>query len=144
MKRDIATAPFAAGRLGADGVVFAPDGVPDLVERFWGRGVHLDLIHPGPAQPAPMSPPVGWGFLLRNKKGNYNIKLKIIIHEAEERGYGAEVPSIPGCATRGGTFDELSNNIYQAVEGCLFIIRSNYKYDVKSTKMPDVKIYPNI
>jgi|GEM_PF-4750515 len=44
MKRDIATAPFAAGRLGADGVVFAPDGVPDLVEQFWGRGVHLDLL----------------------------------------------------------------------------------------------------
>ena len=47
------------------------------------------------------------------------MKLKVIIHEAEEGGYWAEVPSIPGCATQGETFDELLRNIYEAVEGCL-------------------------
>jgi predicted RNase H-like HicB family nuclease len=35
------------------------------------------------------------------------MKLKVIVHEAEEGGYWAEVPSIPGCATQGETFDEL-------------------------------------
>jgi hypothetical protein len=35
------------------------------------------------------------------------MKLKVIIHEAEEGGYWAEVPAIPGCATQGETFDEL-------------------------------------
>lgn len=49
------------------------------------------------------------------------MKLKVIIHAAEERGYWAEVPSIPGCATQGETFDELLSNIYEAVEGCLSI-----------------------
>ncbi len=49
------------------------------------------------------------------------MKLKVIIHEAEEGGYWAEVPSIPGCATQGETFDELLKNIYEAVEGCLSI-----------------------
>ena len=49
------------------------------------------------------------------------MKLKVIVHEAEEGGYWAEVPSIPGCATQGETFDELLSNIYQAVEGCLSI-----------------------
>ena len=34
------------------------------------------------------------------------MKLKVIIHEADEGGYWAEVPSIPGCATQGETFDE--------------------------------------
>jgi predicted RNase H-like HicB family nuclease len=34
------------------------------------------------------------------------MKLKIIVHEAEEGGYWAEVPAIPGCATQGDTFDE--------------------------------------
>ncbi|MEW6107047.1 MAG: type II toxin-antitoxin system HicB family antitoxin, partial [Bacillota bacterium] len=29
------------------------------------------------------------------------MKLKVIVHEAEEGGYWAEVPSIPGCATQG-------------------------------------------
>ena len=49
------------------------------------------------------------------------MKLKIIVHEAEEGGYWAEVPSIPGCATQGDTFEELLSNIYEAVEGCLSV-----------------------
>jgi predicted RNase H-like HicB family nuclease len=49
------------------------------------------------------------------------MKLKVIIHEAEEGGYWAEVPSIPGCATQGETFDELLSNLYEAVEGCLSV-----------------------
>jgi len=49
------------------------------------------------------------------------MKLKVVIHEAEEGGYWAEVPSIPGCATQGETFKELLSNIYEAVEGCLSV-----------------------
>ena len=47
------------------------------------------------------------------------MELKVIVHEAEEGGYWAEVPAIPGCATQGRTFDELLSNIHEAVEGCL-------------------------
>jgi predicted RNase H-like HicB family nuclease len=49
------------------------------------------------------------------------MKLKVIIHEAEEGGYWAEVPAIEGCATQGETFDELLQNLYEAVEGCLYV-----------------------
>ena len=49
------------------------------------------------------------------------MKLKVIIHESEEGGYWAEVPSIPGCVTQGETFEELLKNIYEAVEGCLSV-----------------------
>lgn len=49
------------------------------------------------------------------------MKLKVIIHEAEEGGYWAEVPAIPGCATQGDTFEELLNNLYEAIEGCLSV-----------------------
>ena len=49
------------------------------------------------------------------------MKLKVVVHEAEEGGYWAEVPSIPGCATQGETFEELLSNIYEAVEGCLSV-----------------------
>ena len=55
------------------------------------------------------------------------MKLKVIIHEAEEGGYWAEVPAIPGCATQGDTFEELLQNLYEAVEGCLSV-------DVESVK----------
>ena len=49
------------------------------------------------------------------------MKLKVVIHQAEEGGYWAEVPSIPGCATQGESCDELLNNLYKAVEGCLSV-----------------------
>jgi predicted RNase H-like HicB family nuclease len=49
------------------------------------------------------------------------VKLKVIVHEAEEGGYWAEVPAIPGCATQGDNFEELLKNLYDAVEGCLSI-----------------------
>jgi predicted RNase H-like HicB family nuclease len=49
------------------------------------------------------------------------MKLKVVVHEAEEGGYWAEVPAIPGCATQGETFEELLANLYEAVEGCLSV-----------------------
>jgi len=49
------------------------------------------------------------------------MKIKVVIHEAEEGGYWAEVPSIPGCATEGDTMDELLVNLHEAIEGCLSV-----------------------
>ncbi len=49
------------------------------------------------------------------------MKIKIVIHDAEEGGYWAEVPSLPGCATEGETFEELLQNLYEAIEGCLSV-----------------------
>ncbi|OGP74663.1 MAG: hypothetical protein A2Y80_08325 [Deltaproteobacteria bacterium RBG_13_58_19] len=49
------------------------------------------------------------------------MKIKVIVHEAAEGGYWAEVPAIPGCATQGETFEELLKNLYEAVEGCLSV-----------------------
>lgn len=49
------------------------------------------------------------------------MKLAVVLHEAEEGGYWAEVPAIPGCATQGETFEELLHNLYEAIEGCLAV-----------------------
>jgi predicted RNase H-like HicB family nuclease len=49
------------------------------------------------------------------------MKLKVVIHQAEEGGYWAEVPAIPGCATQGENLEELLQNLYEAVEGCLSV-----------------------
>lgn len=49
------------------------------------------------------------------------MKIKVIIHEAPEGGYWAEVPALPGCATQGETFEELLTNLYEAIEGCLSV-----------------------
>ncbi len=55
------------------------------------------------------------------------MKIKVVVHEAEEGGYWAEAPSIPGCATHGETFEELLENLYEAVEGCLSVDLSKIK-----------------
>ena len=47
------------------------------------------------------------------------MKVKVIVHKAEEGGYWAEVPSLPGCFTQGETLEELKQNVYEAVEGWL-------------------------
>jgi len=53
--------------------------------------------------------------------GRYSMKIKIVVHEAEEGGYWAEVPAIPGCATQGDSMEELMANLREAIEGCLSI-----------------------
>ena len=60
---------------------------------------------------------------LQPKRGN--MKLKVIVHEAEEGGYWAKVPAIPGSATQGRTFDELLSNVQEAVGGCLSVEASD-------------------
>ena len=45
------------------------------------------------------------------------MKLKVVVREAEEGGFWAEVPAIPGCATQVDSFEELLANLYEAVEG---------------------------
>ena len=49
------------------------------------------------------------------------MKLKVVIHEAEEGGYWAEVPAILGCATQSHTFEDLLRNLYEAIEACLSV-----------------------
>jgi predicted RNase H-like HicB family nuclease len=42
--------------------------------------------------------------------------LKAIIHKADEGGFWAEVPSLPGCLTQGETLDEVKANLHEAIE----------------------------
>lgn len=49
------------------------------------------------------------------------MKLKVIIHEAEEGGYWVEVSALPRCVTQGESMVELIPNIHEAVEGYLAV-----------------------
>jgi predicted RNase H-like HicB family nuclease len=49
------------------------------------------------------------------------MKIKIIVHEAEEGGYWAEVPGLPGCFSQGETREELISNVREAIEGYLLV-----------------------
>lgn len=47
------------------------------------------------------------------------VKLRAVVHEAEEGGYWAEVPALPGCASQGETFADLHSNLREAIEAIL-------------------------
>jgi predicted RNase H-like HicB family nuclease len=50
------------------------------------------------------------------------MKINVVVHDAEEGGYWAEVPALPGCATQDDTFEELLQNLSQAIEGCRAVV----------------------
>jgi len=54
------------------------------------------------------------------------MKIKVIVHPAEEGGYWAEVPAIPGCATQGENMEELMENVQEAIEACLSVDIETY------------------
>lgn len=56
------------------------------------------------------------------------MKLKAIIHKADEGGYWAEVPALPGCVTQGETLDELNANLREAIEGWLAVEEEQAAY----------------
>ena len=49
------------------------------------------------------------------------MKLTIVVHDAEEGGYWAEVPAIAGCVSQGDSIGELLENVREAIEGCLSV-----------------------
>lgn len=49
------------------------------------------------------------------------MKLKIVVHKAEEGGFWAEVPALAGCFSQGETMEELTANIHEAIEGWLSV-----------------------
>jgi predicted RNase H-like HicB family nuclease len=48
-----------------------------------------------------------------------SMTLKVLIHSADEGGFWAEVPALPGCVSQGETMDELRSNVREAIEGWL-------------------------
>lgn len=47
------------------------------------------------------------------------MNIKVRIHDAEEGGFWAEVPALPGCVSQGETLDETIANIREAINGWL-------------------------
>ncbi|MFA5169114.1 MAG: type II toxin-antitoxin system HicB family antitoxin [Candidatus Omnitrophota bacterium] len=42
--------------------------------------------------------------------------IRAIVHRAEEGGFWAEVPALPGCNTQGETEEEIRTNLQEAIE----------------------------
>ena len=44
------------------------------------------------------------------------MEFTVIFHQAEEGGYWAEVPALPGCYSQGESIEETVKNIREAIE----------------------------
>lgn len=62
------------------------------------------------------------------------MKLKAIIHKAEEGGFWAEVPALPGCVAQGETVEELQSNLHEAIAGWLSVDAD------QETRLPDDQV----
>jgi len=47
----------------------------------------------------------------------------VLIYQAEEGGFWAEVPTLPGCYSQGETIEETMSNIKEAIEAHLLALR---------------------
>lgn len=51
------------------------------------------------------------------------LKYSVIFQQAEEGGFIASVPTLPGCASQGDTFEEASMMIKDAISGYLSVLK---------------------
>ena len=55
------------------------------------------------------------------------MKIKAIVHVAEEGGFWAEVPALPGCVTEGDSMEEVMASLKDAIEGWLAVAETWFK-----------------
>jgi len=64
----------------------------------------------------------------------------VVIHEAAEGGFWAEVPALPGCYSQGDTVDELKHNIREAIAGVLEVLREEGREPDSNIQILDVAV----
>jgi len=62
-------------------------------------------------------------------------KSSVILHPAEEGGYWAEVPALPGCFSQGETVEETFINIREAIGSHLIALKAEGKQPPKDQTM---------
>ena len=67
------------------------------------------------------------------------MKLKVLVHPAEEGGFWAEIPALPGCISEGDTFEETLANIREAATGWLEVIEERMKL-IPETQLAEVEL----
>jgi predicted RNase H-like HicB family nuclease len=50
-------------------------------------------------------------------------KYAVVIHEATEGGFWAEVPALPGCYSQGESVEQLMGNVREAIAGVLEVMK---------------------
>ncbi len=67
------------------------------------------------------------------------MKFQVLLHAAEEGGFWAEVPALPGCVSEGDTYDETLANIREAATGWLEVAAMRAEIDAQ-TQVVEVEL----
>ncbi len=67
------------------------------------------------------------------------MKLIVHMHPAEEGGFWAEIPALPGCVSEGETWDETLANVREAAEGWLEVSAARAQSDAE-TQVVEVEL----
>jgi predicted RNase H-like HicB family nuclease len=64
--------------------------------------------------------------------------LKVLVHEAEEGGYWAEVPALPGCFTQGATLAEVRARAEEAIRA--YLEENDASSDTESVQILEIAV----
>lgn len=53
------------------------------------------------------------------------MKYAVVVHQAEENGFWAEAPSLPGCFAQGETVDDVISEMVLAIQSHLAALRAD-------------------
>ena len=67
-------------------------------------------------------------------------KYAVVIHEAPEGGFWAEVPALPGCYSQGETMDEVMENVRKAIAGVLEVMKEQGRQPEPNIQILDVAV----
>jgi len=62
----------------------------------------------------------------------------VVFYEAEEGGYWAKVPALPGCYSQGETLEETLENVTEAIENYSLALRSDGQ-EIPAEKAPQFR-----
>lgn len=60
---------------------------------------------------------------MKNPKVKKVLKYTVVFEPADEGGYAASVPALPGCFSQGETFEEAVRMIKDAISGYIAVLR---------------------
>lgn len=61
--------------------------------------------------------------LMKNQRIKKVLKYTVVFEPAEEGGYVASVPALPGCFSQGDTFEEAAKMIKDAISGYITVLK---------------------
>jgi len=64
-------------------------------------------------------------------RGIKGVEYTILVYKAEEGGYWAEVPALPGCFSQGETIEETMENTKEAIESHLIVLKEDENIPVE-------------